>query len=121
MLSLSLRWAVLSAAAPAILYLSAASAQAQSNSEEPTGNAAPALQYRSALADYRKFNDQAVAPWTEVNDTVGKIGGWRVYAKEAREPDPAAADKAIPSTNKNNMSEPAKAMSGSSMKHGAKP
>ena len=121
MLSLSLRWAVLSAATLAMPYLSAVSAQAQSRPEESIGNAAPALQYRSALADYRKFNDQAVAPWTEVNDTVGKIGGWRVYAKEAREPDPGAANKAIPGTGKNNMSEPAKAMPGSSMNHGAKP
>ena len=121
MLSFSLRWAVLSAAAPAMLYLTAVTAQAQSNSEESTGNAAPTLQYRSALSNYRGFNDQAVTPWTEVNDTVGKIGGWRVYAKEARKPDPAATDTALPGTDKNMMSEPVKGMSGSSMNHGAKP
>ncbi len=85
-------------------------------------NAAPALQYRSALADYRKFDDQAVAPWTEVNDTVGKIGGWRVYAKEAREPDPVATKKTVPGTDTDNMSEPVKPMPGGShMNHGAKP
>lgn len=121
MLSLSLRWAVLSAAAPAMLCLTAVTAQAQSNSEESTGNAAPTLQYRSDLSNYRGFKDQAVAPWTEVNDTVGKIGGWRVYAKEARKPDPAATDTALPGTDKNMMSEPVKGMSGSSMNHGAKP
>ena len=120
MLSLSLRWAVLSAAAPAVLYFSAASAQAQSRPEASI-NAAPALQYRSALADYRKFDDQPVAPWVQVNDTVGQIGGWRVYAKEAREPDPVATKKAIPGTDTNNLGEPAKAMPAPSMSHGAKP
>lgn len=121
MLSLSLRWAALSAAAPAMLIFSAVSAQAQSKPEASTGNAAPALQYRSALADYRKFDDQAVAPWTEINDTVGKIGGWRVYAKEAREADPVTTNKAMPNTDKNSMGEPAKAMPGSPMNHGAQP
>lgn len=122
MLSLSLRWAVLSAAAPAILYLSSAvSAQAQTPAEESTGIAAPSLQYRSALADYRKFDDQPVTPWTQVNDTVGKIGGWRVYAKEAREPDPVATKKTMPGSDTDNMSEPAKAMPAPSMNHGAKP
>lgn len=113
MFSLSLRWAVLSAAAPAMLYFSASSALAQSRPEAPMV-AAPLLQYRSAMADYRKFDDQPVAPWTQVNDTVGKIGGWRVYAKEAQKPTPEAADT-------KHTGEPARAMPGFPMSHGARP
>ncbi|MGH8758751.1 MAG: hypothetical protein ACREVW_04460 [Burkholderiales bacterium] len=113
MLSFSLRWAVAVAALPAGLYLTAAPAQAQS---DPDGSATgPTLQYRSVLEQYRGFKDQPVTSWVEVNDTVGKIGGWRVYAKEARQPDPAAA------TDKDTKSEPAKSMPGSPMNHGGKP
>lgn len=43
------------------------------------------LPYRSAFEGYRPFDDQKVAPWKESNDTVGRIGGWRAYAKEAQE------------------------------------
>lgn len=121
MFSLSLRWTVLSAAATAIVCLSAASAQAQMPAKESAGIAAPALQYRSALANYRKFDDQPVSPWTQVNDTVGKIGGWRVYAKEAREPDPVATKKTMPGSATDQVSEPARTMPEPSMNHGAKP
>ena len=40
--------------------------------------------FRSALDGYRPFNEEKIAPWKESNDTVGRIGGWRVYAKEAQ-------------------------------------
>lgn len=59
------------------------------------GSAATTLQYRSTLADYRAFDDAPVAPWIKANETVGAIGGWRAYAKEARQP-PAAAGTAAP-------------------------
>ena len=56
----------------------------------PAGSASPpSLDYRSALARYRPFGEQPVAPWNRTNDTVGAIGGWRTYAKEARQPPPA--------------------------------
>ena len=66
--------------------------------------AIPALTYRSAFADYRRLGDEALIPWKHANDEVGRIGGWRVYAKEASEPaqgsaspnatpKPAAVDK----------------------------
>lgn len=45
----------------------------------------PAPSFRSALEGYQAFSDQAVAPWREMNDTVGRIGGWRVYAREAQQ------------------------------------
>lgn len=41
------------------------------------------LQYTSALATYRGYTDQTVQSWSEANDRVGRIGGWRAYAKEA--------------------------------------
>ncbi len=119
MLSFSLRWAVVAAALPIGLYFTAASAQAQS---DPNGSATtPTLQYRSVLEQYRGFKDQPVTSWTEVNDTVGKIGGWRVYAKEARQPDPAAGNAATATTDKDTKSEPTKSMPGSPMNHGGKP
>lgn len=51
----------------------------------------PAL-YPSPFAQYRSFAVQPPAPWRDVNDRVGRIGGWKVYAREALEaPDPSAA------------------------------
>lgn len=50
-----------------------------------TPEAAPALPYRSALEGYRPYGEIKMMPWSEANDTVGKIGGWRAYAKEAAE------------------------------------
>ncbi len=55
----------------------------------PTTEAAQAsrLQYRSAFEGYRPYTDDKLLNWKEANDTTGRIGGWRVYAKEARQPD----------------------------------
>lgn len=47
------------------------------------------LQYKSALATYQGYTDQAVQSWREANDRVGRIGGWRAYAKEAATGQPA--------------------------------
>lgn len=51
-------------------------------SSAPVGEAA---RPRPALDGYQPFTDDKVLPWKEVNDTVGKVGGWRAYAKEASE------------------------------------
>ncbi len=48
--------------------------------------AAPRLSHDSAFTAYRAFVDQEVAPWSETNHTVGRIGGWRAYAGEVRGP-----------------------------------
>lgn len=50
----------------------------------------PRVIYRSAFQGYRAHADTEVGPWVEANDTVGRIGGWRVYAKEAATPEAAA-------------------------------
>lgn len=46
----------------------------------------PPLIYASPFARYRAYADQVVAPWRETNDTAGRIGGWREYAREAAQP-----------------------------------
>jgi len=52
-----------------------------------TAPAAPSPQaastYRSAFDGYRRFTDEPVKSWKEANDNVGRIGGWKTYAKEA--------------------------------------
>ena len=55
----------------------------------PASRAAPAspLPYRSAFEGYKPYTDDKLLNWKEVNDTTGRIGGWRAYAKEARQPD----------------------------------
>ena len=51
------------------------------------------LEYHSVLTQYQPYREQVLIPWRESNDTVAKIGGWRVYAKEARQ---ASAPQAQP-------------------------
>lgn len=52
----------------------------------------PEMNYQSALSGYRAFRDEKVSSWQASNDNVARIGGWRVYAREAREPQPAPRD-----------------------------
>ncbi len=41
--------------------------------------------YRSVFSQYRRFDEQPMSPWAEANETVGRIGGWRAYAREAQQ------------------------------------
>ena len=84
-------------------------AQETSRSQRPNPADAqaivPPVVYLSTLQNYRPFTDQEVGSWKELNDTTARIGGWRVYAKQAREPDttdtkPAAKEKETPATDK---------------------
>lgn len=65
-----------------------------------TGNALSALPtalpYRSAIAGYRPYADPQVESWREANDRVGRIGGWRAYAKEVATGVPAGSQGADP-------------------------
>lgn len=45
----------------------------------------PPTTYQSPFADYRPLGEDKNTPWKDANDTVGKIGGWRAYAREAAE------------------------------------
>lgn len=66
------------------LCLLAAGTALAAPAEKIRGNPPPTkLQYTSALASYQGYTDQAVQSWREANDRVGRIGGWRAYAKEA--------------------------------------
>ena len=47
--------------------------------------ATPPTMYQSPFADYRPLGEDKNTPWRDANDTVGKIGGWRAYAREAAE------------------------------------
>ena len=66
--------------------------------------AIPASAYRSSLSRYQAFTEPDVAPWRDTNELVRQRGGWRAYAREAREPasataPPAAAPAASPPAN----------------------
>ena len=63
---------------------------------DPASAQAPALpvQYRSPFRDYHPLGEDKLIPWKAANDEVGKIGGWRVYAREAREPEGAPSSPA---------------------------
>jgi hypothetical protein len=77
----------------ALLGCSAAQAQAQASLRPDAMNAlapVPALTYESPFAAYRRLAEQSKPlSWREANDAVGRIGGWRVYAREAQSPDTA--------------------------------
>ena len=51
--------------------------------------------YRSAFEGYQRYTDEKIVDWKQANDTVGQIGGWRAYSKEASQ-DPSADNAAKP-------------------------
>ena len=77
------------ATAPASL----APASARPDPADPKAQV-PASLYVSPLRAYQGFAEPQVAPWRETNELVRQRGGWRAYAREAREPD--AARPAVP-------------------------
>ena len=64
----------LCAAAAIAAVASAAHAQSQPQADVP-GPAAPSPARASAFEGYRPYRDEALAPWREVNDEVGRVGG----------------------------------------------
>lgn len=74
---------------PGILLLLAGTALAQTAADAAQPSLPSSLQYVSPLRTYRPYADQPVESWREANDRVGRIGGWRAYAKEARRGEPA--------------------------------
>lgn len=84
---------------PAMLLIGATLACAQTAPRGRTdpldaAASAPRLVYQSPLAEYRRFAEQPVGSWRSANETVNRVGGWRVYAREAAEP--AAAPASAP-------------------------
>jgi hypothetical protein len=53
--------------------------------------AVPPLQYRSALQRLQPRSAPEAGAWQEHNARVGRIGGWRAYAREAQQPEGAAS------------------------------
>ncbi|WP_370263670.1 hypothetical protein [Limnobacter sp.] len=43
------------------------------------------LGYSSVFETYQAYSEPELQNWPKVNDTVGDIGGWRVYAREPYE------------------------------------
>ena len=43
----------------------------------------PPVRYDSPFARYRANKEVEVGAWRDANDVVGRIGGWRVYGREA--------------------------------------
>jgi hypothetical protein len=80
---------LLTAACLSLVASPAAWGQAGAFKTDPldAGASVPPVIYDSPLSRYRAFAEQEVAPWRESNDNAGRVGGWRVYAKEAREPE----------------------------------
>lgn len=70
-------------------FAGAAAAQAPAAEGTPGPSLPTQLQYTSAIGTYQAYEDQPVQSWREANDRVGRIGGWRAYAKEARAAKPA--------------------------------
>ena len=86
------------AQAQATVPASPAPASARSDPADPKAPV-PAALYASPLRAYQGFAEPKVAPWRETNELVRQRGGWRAYAREAREPDaaqPAARGAAQP-------------------------
>ena len=83
----------LPAALTALTLTVQAQAAAPSSRPDPLDPQAsvPTLRYQSSFAAYRRLDDGQLISWRDANDTVSRIGGWRVYAREAQQPDAAAA------------------------------
>ena len=51
----------------------------------------PPAPYRSAMEGYQPYTDEKIIDWKQANDSTGRIGGWREYAKEAQQTDTRGA------------------------------
>lgn len=69
----------LGAFAPVRAQTGKASARDPGNPAE----AVPPVRYDSAFKRYRPNVEADVGGWRDANDNVGRVGGWRVYGREA--------------------------------------
>ena len=82
---------------PAALLLAAGAAQAQTATPgarpDPLDPQArvPKGVYLSSFSAYQRLGEDKPLSWREANDTVTRIGGWRVYTREAQQAEPVAA------------------------------
>ena len=61
----------------------------------------PPAEHQSPFARYRPFAAEVLGTWKAVNDEVGRIGGWKVYAREVyeatKQPAPSTEGSGMPS------------------------
>ena len=69
----------------AALAAMAAGARAAPPQKQTTADATEetASLYESAFADYRRYEEDDIAPWREVNDEVGRLGGGHAHMRMA--------------------------------------
>lgn len=72
-----------------VLFTGATFAQPPAHADAPKSVLPTSLQYSSAIDAYQGYTDQSVQSWRQANDRVGRIGGWRAYAKEIKTGKPA--------------------------------
>lgn len=85
-----------------LVLLTSASAAQTKTEPEPLKPALPTqLQYSSPIGTYQAYEDQPVQSWRDANDRVGRIGGWRAYAKEIETGEPASPKNEEPTPSKN--------------------
>ena len=77
---------------PLAVALGAAAAAAQSPTAAPPS-------WRPPLAGYQPFTDEKVVSWKDANDNVGRIGGWREYARENQQQGGSQATPAAPASS----------------------
>jgi len=53
-------------------------------SARSTGTSTDVLDYVSVFESYRSFEELDDIGWREANDNVGRIGGWRSYARQVQ-------------------------------------
>ena len=53
--------------------------------EDVPASRRPAIGYESAMDAYEMFEEGDGPDWVEANDEVGRIGGWKTYAREIYE------------------------------------
>lgn len=65
--------------------LSAAQSPAPASPASAVTQASSPPAFRSTMDGYQPYTEESTVNWKEANDTTARIGGWRAYAKEARQ------------------------------------
>jgi hypothetical protein len=79
-----------------LLAASMTGAAAQPHAADPDAKV-PAAKYESALENYRPYREEKLAPWRELNDEVGRVGGHVGMFRGGRPGDSGKAAPAKPS------------------------
>lgn len=78
--------------------LLAVNSSVASNDKPSPSSELTSLPYRSVLKNYQQYREPVIESWPAANDRVGKMGGWRTYAKQA------AAERSESMTSQNTQS-----------------